>query len=218
MTGRNFRWLGFSLFAGAGVGLLSLTSMMNSAFAYGAPVDTDPVVPFEVMGGSGLPTPSTELIDQLQSLYFPSTALFPGQPTFPDVEPTALTTPEQFFPITGVNQLPLDTSVSEGLSILNETIAPSLSAGDPVDIFGASQSAVIASLEMEQLEATDPTAPASFVLIGDLMNPNGGIFERFDGLTSPSLGLTFYGATPAMISASRWTMPIAVLLVTSSRR
>jgi hypothetical protein len=35
------------------------------------------------------------------------------------------------------------------------------------------------------------------VLIGDLMNPNGGIFERFDGLTIPSLGLDFYGATPA---------------------
>ena len=144
-----------------------------------------------------MPTPSTELIDELQSLYFPSTALFPGQPTFPDVDPNALTTPEQFYPITGVNQLPLDTSVAEGLTILNETIAPSLSAGDPVDIFGASQSAVIASLEMEQLEATDPTAPASFVLIGDLMNPNGGIFERFDGLTIPSLGLDFYGATPA---------------------
>ena len=198
MTGRNFRWLGFSLFAGAGAGLLSLTSMINSAFAYGAPaVDSDPPIPFEVMGGSGLPTPSTELVDELQSLYFPSTALFPGQPTFSDVDPNALTTPEQFYPITGVNQLPLDTSVAEGLSILNETIAPSLSAGDPVDIFGASQSAVIASLEMEQLEATDPTAPASFVLIGDLMNPNGGIFERFDGLTIPSLGLDFYGATPA---------------------
>jgi PE-PPE domain len=198
MTGRNFRWLGFSLFAGAGAGLLSLTSMMNSAFAYGAPaVDSDPPIPFEVMGGSGLPTPSTELVDELQALYFPSTALFPGQPTFSDVDPNALTTPEQFYPITGVNQLPLDTSVAEGLSILNETIAPSLSAGDPVDIFGASQSAVIASLEMEQLEATDPTAPASFVLIGDLMNPNGGIFERFDGLTIPSLGLDFYGATPA---------------------
>jgi hypothetical protein len=75
MTGRNFRWLAFALLASGGAGLLSLTSIMNSAFAYGAPVDTDPVVPFEVMGGSGLPTPSTELIDELQSLYFPSTAL-----------------------------------------------------------------------------------------------------------------------------------------------
>jgi hypothetical protein len=184
-TELNFRWLGFSLVLVLVLVCLSLTSMMNSAFAYGAPaVDSDPPIPFEVMGGSGLPTPSTELIDELQSLYFPSTALFPGQPTFPDVDPTALTTPEQFYPITGVNQLPLDTSVAEG-------------AGDPVDIFGASQSAVIASLEMEQLEATDPTAPASFVLIGDLMNPNGGIFEQFDGLTIPSLGLDFYGATPA---------------------
>ena len=87
--------------------------------------------------------------------------------------------------------------MSEGVKSLNDTIAPLLSSDNPVDIFGASQSAVIASLEMEQLEATDPTAPASFVLVGDLMNPNGGIFERFDGLSLPSLGIDFYGATPA---------------------
>jgi PE-PPE domain len=83
------------------------------------------------------------------------------------------------------------------LQILDDEIASQLSAGDPVDVFGASQSAVIASLEMEQLEATDPSAPATFVLIGDLMNPNGGIFERFDGLDLSSLGIDFYGATPA---------------------
>ncbi|PQM48891.1 PE family protein PE3 [Mycobacterium talmoniae] len=36
----------------------------------------------------------------------------------------------------------------------------------------------------------------SFVLIGDPMNPNGGLLERFAGLNLPSLGLNFYGATP----------------------
>jgi PE-PPE domain len=35
------------------------------------------------------------------------------------------------------------------------------------------------------------------VLIGDLMNPNGGIFERFAGLDLSALGIDFYGATPA---------------------
>ena len=28
------------------------------------------------------------------------------------------------------------------------------------------------------------------------MNPNGGLLARFPGLTMPSLGFTFYGATP----------------------
>jgi hypothetical protein len=40
MTGSKSRWVGFSLVAGASAGLLSLTSMMNSAFAYGRPRST----------------------------------------------------------------------------------------------------------------------------------------------------------------------------------
>ena len=195
ITGFNFRWLVLALFVGTGMGLLSLPPMMAPAIARG---DTDdPAVPFEVMGGSGLSTPSAELIQTLQELYFPAEANFAGQPTFSNVDPTALTTPEQFYPITGVYQESLATSVSQGLQILDNEIAPQLSAGDPVDVFGASQSAVIASLEMEQLEETNPSANATFVLAGDLMNPNGGIFERFDGLDLSSLGIDFYGATPA---------------------
>lgn len=200
MPGRKYRWVGLALVAGASAGLLSLTSIMNSAFAYGSTgVDTDPAVPFEVMGGSGMPIPSQEYIDYVQSLYFPATALFNGQPTFPNIDPQGLVTPEEFYPVTGINNLPLDTSVSEGLTILNNTIAPQLDAGQPVDVFGISQSSVIASLEMEQLDpaGTPSGLPAQFVLVDNLMNPNGGIFERFDGLSLPSLGLNFYGATPA---------------------
>jgi hypothetical protein len=36
----------------------------------------------------------------------------------------------------------------------------------------------------------------AFVLTGDPNNPAGGLFERFDGLSIPSLGITFNGATP----------------------
>jgi hypothetical protein len=158
--------------------------------------DTDEV-PFYVLGGSGVPTPSTELIDTLQSLYFPADANFAGQPTFSNVDPVALTTPEQFYPVTGVSQETLATSVSQGVQILDKEISPILSAGGPVDVFGISQSAVIASLEMNQLEVTDPNADATFVLAGDLMNPNGGILERFAGLDLSSLGIDFYGATPS---------------------
>ncbi len=35
-----------------------------------------------------------------------------------------------------------------------------------------------------------------FVLVGDPNFPNGGMLARFPGLTLPSLGITFYGATP----------------------
>jgi hypothetical protein len=192
--GGHLRRLSFALFAGTGVGLMSLPPMMSPAIARGDTDDSS--VPFEVMGGSGLPTPSTELIQTLQDLYFPADANFAGQPTFSNVDPTALTTPEQFYPATGVYQETLATSVSQGVQILDNDIAPVLSGGS-VDVFGVSQSAVIASLEMEQLEATDPSANATFVLVGDLMNPNGGILERFAGLDLSSLGIDFYGATPA---------------------
>jgi PE-PPE domain len=36
----------------------------------------------------------------------------------------------------------------------------------------------------------------NFTLLGDPMNPNGGLLERFVGLNIPSAGLEFYGATP----------------------
>lgn len=188
MTGRNSRWLGFALLAGAGAGLLSLTSMMNSAFVFGTPpVDSAPVIPFEVMGGSGVPIPPQSYLDSVSALYLPANADAQG-----------LVTPEEFYPLTGVNSLPLDTSVSQGLTILNNVIAPNGTVSGPIGVFGISQSAVIASLEMEQLEQEGlGGAPVQFVLAGDLMNPNGGIFERFAGLDLPSLGIDFYGATPA---------------------
>lgn len=48
MLGRKIRWLGFALLASTGAGLLALTSMMNSAFAFG----DDTAL---VMGPSGFP-------------------------------------------------------------------------------------------------------------------------------------------------------------------
>ena len=64
MTGGKSRWLGFALVAaGASAGLFLLTSMMNSAFAYGdtAAITGDYAgVPVEVMGASGLPNPLTQ--------------------------------------------------------------------------------------------------------------------------------------------------------------
>jgi hypothetical protein len=41
-----------------------------------------------------------------------------------------------------------------------------------------------------------PSSDVSFVLTGDPNAPNGGLFERLNGLSIPALGITFNGATP----------------------
>ena len=109
-----------------------------------------------------------------------------------------MTTPEQLYPITGVKSLTLDQSVSQGVTILNNAMLQAYDNGiTHINVFGYSQSAVIASLEMPKLVAAGiPSADVSFVLIGDPMNPNGGMFTRFPGLSLPSLGATFSGGTP----------------------
>lgn len=194
------RWLGFGMVASAGAGVLALTSMMTPGFAYGVATDVggDTPMPFEVMGGSGMPIPPDSYVDAVQSLYFPDTPLFQGQPTFPNADAQALFTPEGDYPFTGVKSLPLDTSVSQGVTILNDTLQPYIAADTPVGVFGYSQSAVISSLEMGNLQAAGvASSEVNFVLIGDQMNPNGGLFERFAGLQLPSLGMNFYGATPS---------------------
>jgi PE-PPE domain/PE family len=98
----------------------------------------------------------------------------------------------------GVKQLTFEASVTNGVQILDLTLQPLIAAGTPVSVFGYSQSAVVASLEMAKLQAEGvPSSAVSFVIVGDPMNPNGGFFERFAGLVLPSLGVDFYGATPS---------------------
>jgi len=143
-----------------------------------------------VMGGSGMPLPTTGFINAVNTNFI--------QPILSGTVPQALATPEQFYPFGGnVNQLSLKASVSQGVEILNAALQPYISAGTPVGVFGYSQSAVIASLEMLKLQAQGvPSSAVQFVLTGNLMNPNGGIFARFPGLQLDALGIDFYGATP----------------------
>ncbi len=122
----------------------------------------------------------------------------------------ALFTPEGYYPLI-LKSLPLTPSISQGLQILDSAIKTTL-ANNPagsVAVLGYSQSADISSLEMlnlanPMLNPNPPTAnQLGFTLLGDQMNPNGGIFARFPGfpagqpLQLPALGLTFYGATPS---------------------
>ncbi|WP_343601224.1 PE-PPE domain-containing protein [Mycobacterium sp.] len=160
-----------------------------------------------IMGGSGTPIPSQDLIDGVVERYDPTTPIFPGQPLFPVDKVEGLFTPEALYPTTGVKSLEFDPSVAEGVSILNTAIMKQIAEGNNVVVGGGSQSATIESLEMRDLlalpAAERPTADQlSFVALVDVSAPNGGILERFDDpnlptITVPSFGLTFSGATPA---------------------
>lgn len=155
------------------------------------------------MGGSGLPIPTTQP-GYMQGVFNYVAQNFDlvlqnAQPLF---------TPEGLYPTTGVKSLPLNTSVSEGLNILeytiNQQLFPTTGTGvSSIAVLGYSQSAIISSLAMRDIMAGQwpfPNIPTDtqlgFTLLGDEMNPNGGILERFVGLTLPSLGIDFYGATP----------------------
>ena len=105
---------------------------------------------------------------------------------------TPVTTPEQFWPFTGPLSMSLDKSTEVGWGILNDQlhalIASNSTAGnpdDPITVFGYSQSSWIAAVEKQVLAEAQATGtdlpPISFVLLSDLIRPNGGVFSRFFG-------------------------------------
>jgi len=157
-----------------------------------------------VIGGSGEPIPPPSSVTAALNYFNQIFTVLPA-----NAHP--LFTPEGLYPLTGVKSLTLDVSVSQGLQILDSAIKNTLAVNPSgsVAVFGASQSAVISSLEMENLAnpLLNPSPPTAnqlgFILVGDEMNPNGGILARFPGfpagqpLQIPSLGFTFYGATPS---------------------
>lgn len=142
-----------------------------------------------IMGGTGSPIPTPSYVNAITTLFI--------DPVVSNPVVKALVTPEELYPITGVKSLPFQTSVQLGLQILDGAIWEQINAGNHVTVFGYSQSAVIASLEMQHLISLGPNAPSpsqlNFILIGNEMNPNGGILARIPGLNVTTLGLLFYG-------------------------
>ncbi|MGH3564146.1 MAG: PE-PPE domain-containing protein, partial [Mycobacterium sp.] len=186
MSRHKLHWLGASLLAGAGASLMTLTSAMNAAFA-----SADNIA--FVIGGSGIPIPPPPFVEGATELYIDP--LHPGYTSQP------LFTPEGLNPLLP-NSLPFDTSVAQGLTILNNAIEKQIADDNDVVVFGQSQSATISGLEMSQLAALPagqaPTADQlAFALVGDPDAPNGGLLSRFPDLTLPSIGITFPGPTPA---------------------
>jgi len=181
MARTRWHWLGLGVAASAGAALLGLASMLHAAFAFG----DDTAL---VLGPSGFPVPPPTYVDAADNLFLH----LPGQAVLP------LTTPEGLYPVTGVNTLPFDSSVTQGEATLDNAILQQVADGNHVEVFGYSQSSTIASLEMSQLHAEGVSpSDVSFVLVGDPNNPDGGLLERFAGLSIPSFGATFSGATPS---------------------
>ncbi len=146
-----------------------------------------------VMGPSGMPIPLTSYLSSVNNLYIQF--LHSGAIT------QALAIPAELYGDTGIHTITLDESVSQGVTILDSAIKQQIAAGNNVVVFGYSQSATVASMELGKLAALPAalrpaTDQLSFVLVGDPNNPNGGVSERFSGLTLSTLGLSFSGATP----------------------
>ncbi len=162
---------------------LIIALMACAPMALMAPIsraDDDPLTAL-MMGGSGMPTPSEFWQDTIITDYIdPATG---GNYT-----PVLVPTPESFS----------SASMPTGLADLQGAIAAQQLnyPGDPYLVEGYSQSAAITVLEKMQLLDSGQRPDVTFLLLGDLNRPNGGLDERFDGLYVPGAGLDFNGAEP----------------------
>jgi hypothetical protein len=149
-----------------------------------------------VLGASGFPIPTPPYIAGIPPLYI--------DPFYPKGINVGVNTPEGLYPLTGVKSLTFNESVSQGLTILNNSIQALATPGNTINVFGYSQSAAIVSMEMQALNPTNTPGGSllpsgvnlNITLVGDVSNPNGGLLTRFPTLNLPSLGFTFGTATP----------------------
>ncbi len=123
-----------------------------------------------MMGGSGMPTPSTAWLDTTLTDYI-------DPATGDQYTPVLVPTPESF----------AATSLLNGLADLQAAMANQQTThpGGPYLVEGYSQSAVIAVDEkMALMEAGRPAPDVTFLLLGSLNRPDGGIIERFPGFSA----------------------------------
>ena len=130
-----------------------------------------------VFGGSGIPIPHQDYIDAVNERFI--------QPLNPGFTPQALFTPEGLQPFTGVKTLPLDVSMAQGLTILQQAVDKQFDLGHVVNLYGYSQSASIDTLLMRQyLALPEDQRPGadqlSFTFLGNPNTPNGGLMQIFN--------------------------------------
>jgi hypothetical protein len=152
-----------------------------------------------VFGGTLLPTPPPQYVDAADTLYLQHLGFTGTAQSAYTPEGSSALDP---------NTLPYGTSLGQDQSIMVSDIESQIAAGgvspeNPVVVFGYSQSSEASSLLMQQLQADGvPSDDVHFVLVGDLLNPNGGFMNTFDfpaGNTSAfaALDVPFEPATPS---------------------
>jgi len=160
-----------------------------------------------IMSGSGTTTPNSTFMMNVASRYLNK---FTGPLQ-------AVSTAEGLYPVSGVKDLTLDISLARGLTQLDNAINMAIQPGtnQTIAVFGVSQSAILASLEMPKLLAEGFTngtggspVQVTFALTGNEFNPNGGLLSRFPGFSSPSVGVTSWGGfTPSNdYPTTMWTL------------
>lgn len=148
-----------------------------------------------IMTGTGMPEVTPEWMTLVSANFIAPTA---GA----GYVATPVTTPAQFWPFTGADTMTLDQSTRLGSEILDTRLRAVIEAnraagdaGDPVALFGYSQSAWIAAIEKQILASrsagSDDLPPIDVVMLGNPIRPNGGLFARF-----PSAGVVTW--TPVM--------------------
>jgi len=141
-----------------------------------------------IMSGTDVPTPDNGFLSSVESLYLSQDSAYNFQ---------GLTTPEQFCPIicnASEPDLGFGDSINQGVGDLNSVIVPALQGGNDVAVLGYSQSADVATVEMNDLLNNTPAGvnlnDLSVTLLGDPQSPIGGILDRFqfpDGVGAFSL-------------------------------
>lgn len=195
MQNPRSRWLALGLLTSAGVGVLGLTSMMTPAVAFADGDDVALISPGAQGIGGATTTDSANFTQDVYNLYINPTASplpFTDQQVYPDSSPVTLSLP-------ALDGLSDEDSLDEATSELNTAITETY-AGDKIVDVTYSESTEAATQEMIALDAEQgqPGVPSpsdlSFVMLGDIDNPNGGIFERLSQLNP---GVDYYTATPA---------------------
>lgn len=146
-----------------------------------------------IMGGTGNPTPTDTYLQEVYQTFV--------LPNYPNYTAQGLYTPEQFWPLTGINSESFAQSVQQGLAILNTQIMTQTAAGNRLLVVGYSQSATIATLEMRYLDALPAALRPNpnllnFLLLADPNNAlSGGALTRVIPGIFPGLG-AFHVPTP----------------------
>ena len=114
-----------------------------------------------------------------------------------------LVTPAELWPITGLNDLTFDESITTGLQLLTAELEAQIAAAatETVVFFGNSQSSTLLTLAKIGLAdlATADKSRLVFVLLANPNRPNGGLMARAAPTSIPDPGVTAAVATPTDI-------------------